>query len=172
MTIEPENEAQVSVPKKNQTTAKKKSNPKKLKKKKKKKKKSNNNNNNACDLDFDTDDDDVVDSDNSAMEKAIRLNKEGQCQFGTCQVVTSLIMVYTTCRHCRHAFCTSHSMPEIHGCGEAAKVFARKEWLEKSKQGEKMTKAKKELAQNTLHTKLKSMQDSRAPKDKKKKKKK
>jgi ATP-dependent RNA/DNA helicase IGHMBP2 len=106
--------------------------------------------------------------DDRVLDEAIAERKHGLCHFPGCKVVTSLVMVYTTCRHCANAFCTSHSLPEIHGCGDAAKKFARKEWLAFSPQEAgkvvPMSKAKKELLKNVLHKKLKEAQQSRAPK--------
>ena len=32
-----------------------------------------------------------------------------------------------TCKFCRLRFCFSHGMPEVHGCGEAAKRAARQQ---------------------------------------------
>lgn len=49
----------------------------------------------------------------------------------TCAVVgckTSTTMTGTTCKHCNARFCYSHGLPEVHGCGGAARAEARGEW--------------------------------------------
>ncbi len=117
-------------------------------------------------------------NDDRILDEALAKRKHGLCHFGGCSVVTSIVMVYTTCRHCANAFCTSHSLPEVHGCGDAAAKAARKEWLAKSQQAQEAAKpgakpplsqAKKEVLKNVLHKKLQDAQQSRAPKASKKK---
>ncbi len=95
----------------------KKSESKSSTNKKKKKKKSLGNSNNK---NLEGDEDDVV------LDALIAEKKDGTCHFSGCKVVTSLISVYTTCRHCGFAHCTSHALAEIHGCGDKAKAAARK----------------------------------------------
>jgi ATP-dependent RNA/DNA helicase IGHMBP2 len=51
--------------------------------------------------------------------------KAGICPFNTCQMSTKLVSL--DCRHCCKTFCIAHATPECHGCGDAAKKFARSE---------------------------------------------
>nr|CEL67893.1 TPA: DNA-binding protein, putative [Neospora caninum Liverpool] len=57
------------------------------------------------------------------------LSKEDwTCGFSRCQASTKVLG--RTCPFCRKRFCFSHSMPEIHGCGDAASAGARKSFRE------------------------------------------
>ncbi|XP_061165035.1 DNA-binding protein SMUBP-2-like [Saccostrea echinata] len=46
-----------------------------------------------------------------------------ECSFKKCK--TSTLTLGQLCDFCRRRFCLNHHMPEIHGCGEAAKTHAR-----------------------------------------------
>ena len=45
------------------------------------------------------------------------------CNFSTCK--TSITVLGQQCNYCRRRFCLSHHLPEVHGCGDAAKQSAR-----------------------------------------------
>lgn len=45
------------------------------------------------------------------------------CNFSTCK--TSITVLGQQCNYCRRRFCLSHHLPEIHGCGDAARQSAR-----------------------------------------------
>jgi len=53
------------------------------------------------------------------------------CNFPKCKVKVSTLGV--TCPFCRLRFCLSHSMAEVHGCGEAARQAARQNMLREGK---------------------------------------
>lgn len=46
-----------------------------------------------------------------------------QCAFDSCK--QSIRTLGQRCQCCERIFCLSHRIPEIHGCGEAAKIRAR-----------------------------------------------
>lgn len=46
------------------------------------------------------------------------------CAFVKCKV--SVQVIVAQCPHCRRRFCLNHGLPEVHGCGQDAKVAARK----------------------------------------------
>lgn len=48
-----------------------------------------------------------------------------RCAWSSCRISTDLVGL--TCMHCRQRFCISHGLPEIHGCGEAARKAAKHE---------------------------------------------
>eukprot|EP00042_Codosiga_hollandica_P051594 m.636558 g.636558 ORF g.636558 m.636558 type:complete len:182 (+) comp58311_c0_seq4:3790-4335(+) len=66
----------------------------------------------------------VDDADDDAiLDAAIALNNS--CWFTKCKEKVSLLGV--TCPHCTYRYCMQHSMPEVHGCGDAARTAARSE---------------------------------------------
>ncbi|XP_023302640.2 DNA-binding protein SMUBP-2 [Lucilia cuprina] len=84
------------------------------------------------------------------------------CDFARCKTKTSLMG--QNCDYCRKRFCFKHGLPEVHGCGEAAKKTERKQFLHPKpaktiKQEEELEKAKKKL-----QAKLKDMQVGRMQK--------
>lgn len=86
-----------------------------------------------------------------------------RCNFEHCKKSTELIS--STCIHCRLCFCFEHALPEVHGCGEAARKHARQIFKHpptvKSDDHHRNQKLKK------LHTKLKEKNDERKAKPKK-----
>jgi hypothetical protein len=50
----------------------------------------------------------------------------GRCAMQGCKASTRA--VGCDCRHCRHRFCYEHGLPEVHGCGDAARGAARSRW--------------------------------------------
>ncbi|XP_065367575.1 DNA-binding protein SMUBP-2 [Calliphora vicina] len=84
------------------------------------------------------------------------------CDFGRCKTKTSLMG--QNCDYCHKRFCFKHGLPEVHGCGEAAKKNERKQFLHPKpvktiRQEEDLEKAKKKL-----QSKLKDMQVGRMQK--------
>ncbi|KAM7346041.1 uncharacterized protein ACRADG_012062 [Cochliomyia hominivorax] len=84
------------------------------------------------------------------------------CDFARCKTKTNLMG--QNCDYCQKRYCFKHGLPEIHGCGEAAKKNERKLFLHPKpaktiKQEEELEKAKKKL-----HAKLKDMQVGRMQK--------
>ncbi|XP_047114499.1 DNA-binding protein SMUBP-2-like [Schistocerca piceifrons] len=87
-----------------------------------------------------------------------------KCNYEDCRKSTELIS--STCIHCRLRFCFEHALPEVHGCGEAARKHARQTFKHpppvKSDDHHRNQKLKK------LHTKLKEKNDERKAKTKNK----
>ncbi|ENN79912.1 DNA-binding protein SMUBP-2-like [Dendroctonus ponderosae] len=92
------------------------------------------------------------------------------CTFTKCKNKTNLIAI--DCKFCKGRFCTSHGLPEIHGCGEAVRREERREYMHPDP---KLSHDKHEQAQTKLNMKLRQMQLERKSKqgfqDKGKKKK-
>uniref|UniRef100_A0A6M2DCI4 Putative product n=1 Tax=Xenopsylla cheopis TaxID=163159 RepID=A0A6M2DCI4_XENCH len=88
------------------------------------------------------------------------------CVYKTCKTKTDLMGA--NCPHCTLRFCFKHSLPEVHGCGEAAKRDERRKWLHPT---EKLAESKKAEVQGKLDRKLKEMQQARKSKQYKSKKK-
>lgn len=84
------------------------------------------------------------------------------CDFTRCKTKTNLMG--QNCDYCSKRFCFKHGLPEVHGCGEAAKKNERKLFLHPKpaktiRQEEELEKAKKKL-----QAKLKDMQVGRMQK--------
>lgn len=89
------------------------------------------------------------------------------CSFTKCKNRTKDFAI--DCKFCNGRFCTSHGLPEIHGCGEAVRREERRKMLHPQP---KLTEDKHSQAQTKLTMKLKQMQLERkggAPKKGKKK---
>lgn len=69
----------------------------------------------------------------NALDSVLLMIKtfEGNCSHVKCRSKTTL--VYHHCELCNKRYCIKHSLPEVHGCAEAAKVLERKRFLEKEK---------------------------------------
>lgn len=52
---------------------------------------------------------------------------DNTCDFARCKVKTSLI--FQDCKLCDQRFCMKHQLPEVHGCGGAARKTERSEFL-------------------------------------------
>ncbi|XP_030746521.1 DNA-binding protein SMUBP-2 [Sitophilus oryzae] len=81
------------------------------------------------------------------------------CNFVKCKAKTNLIAI--DCKFCKGRFCTTHGLPEIHGCGEAVKRDERRDYMHPEP---KLTKEKHDQAQTKLNMKLKQMQLERKSK--------
>lgn len=55
---------------------------------------------------------------------------EKVCGYQKCKSSTNLLGL--KCSFCHRMFCVEHSIPEVHGCGEAAKGHARKQFKKSS----------------------------------------
>ena len=51
-------------------------------------------------------------------------NEDSKCTFDRCK--KSVLTLVQICKFCRRRFCLKHGLAEIHGCGEAAKIDARR----------------------------------------------
>eukprot|EP00088_Acartia_fossae_P006397 TRINITY_DN12950_c0_g1_i6.p1 TRINITY_DN12950_c0_g1~~TRINITY_DN12950_c0_g1_i6.p1 ORF type:complete len:989 (-),score=212.71 TRINITY_DN12950_c0_g1_i6:60-3026(-) len=111
---------------------------------------------NSNDEDFDT-----------ICEEFENMNKV--CNFTGCKTKVSIIGA--NCAHCRVRFCLNHSMAELHGCGEAARIAARQQ-LFKDKQvvpgsgsiKKGLDATKRAQIQRKLDKKLENLADSRKSK--------
>ncbi|KAK9873157.1 hypothetical protein WA026_021390 [Henosepilachna vigintioctopunctata] len=84
---------------------------------------------------------------------------DNTCSFVKCK--TSIANFAIDCKYCKGRFCPSHSLPEIHGCGEAVRRD------EKDKFNHPYVKLNQEIhekAQTKLTMKLKQMQLDRKSK--------
>jgi len=101
------------------------------------------------------------------------LDNKAKCHFLKCKTSTELLG--SICQHCKEQYCYSHSLPEVHGCGEAAKQHARSEWKKENPftpESDRPPKPLKEWErkhlQNKLHKKIASARPKKqAPKKKK-----
>lgn len=65
------------------------------------------------------------------------------------------------CKHCNNNFCTTHGLPEIHGCGEAARREEKRKYLHPTPT---LSQEKHSQAATKLSLKLKQMQLERKAK--------
>lgn len=91
--------------------------------------------------------------------------KDTRCAFAACK--QCITMLGQKCRCCSEVFCLSHHIPEVHGCGDQAKVFARK-GLGKCEppRPRKSDATRKAQLHRKLENKLEDMSDQRKHKKK------
>lgn len=75
------------------------------------------------------------------------------CSFTKCRNKTKDFAI--DCKFCNGRFCTSHGLPEIHGCGEAVKREERRKMLHPQP---KLSQEKHSQTQTKLTMKLKQLQ--------------
>ena len=63
------------------------------------------------------------DDDDEALLDAI-IEAQKHCSYERCKRLVGTVRI--DCRHCKRRFCMEHAQAEVHGCGDAAKVAARK----------------------------------------------
>lgn len=78
------------------------------------------------------------------------------CSFTKCKTRTKDFAI--DCKFCNGRFCTSHGLPEIHGCGEAVRREEKRKMLHPQP---KLSQEKHSQAQTKLTMKLKQMQMER-----------
>ncbi|CAG9858604.1 unnamed protein product [Phyllotreta striolata] len=83
------------------------------------------------------------------------------CTFEKCKSKTKNFGI--ECKFCKGRFCTSHGLPEIHGCGEAVRREERTKFLH---QNPTVSQEKHSQAQTKLKMKLKQLQQERKSKGK------
>ena len=66
-----------------------------------------------------------------------------------------------TCKFCCKLFCLSHHQAELHGCGEEAKIAARKETLQ---QASRCNYSKRSSLQKMLENNIKDLKSKRQSK--------
>jgi len=87
-------------------------------------------------------------------EEVFKKFDTSKCGYKGCHESTTILG--RVCLHCRLKFCISHSMAEIHGCGEEAKKKAREDWTNNypSRDGQS-TRTLKPQTRKQLQDKLK-----------------
>ncbi|XP_050071298.1 DNA-binding protein SMUBP-2 [Anopheles maculipalpis] len=96
----------------------------------------------------------VVDKNLDQVLEAVKI-VDLTCDFKGCKQKTNL--VGTDCSFCKDRFCFKHSLPEIHGCGEAVKRKERELFLHPMTGKAKAEQYEKQKAQVRLTQKLKQM---------------
>lgn len=81
------------------------------------------------------------------------------CCFTKCKNRTKDFAIQ--CKYCKKRFCTTHGLPEIHGCGEAVRRDEKRKFLHPDS---KLSQEKHLQAQTKLSMKLKQMQLERKSK--------
>ena len=87
---------------------------------------------------------------------------DSECAFDSCK--RSVRTLGQKCGCCKNTFCLSHHIPEVHGCGEAAKVRARQ--LAGSAKTRRVDAARKANLQRKMDKRLDEMSEKRARKKK------
>ncbi|KAL1516712.1 hypothetical protein ABEB36_000588 [Hypothenemus hampei] len=96
-------------------------------------------------------------NENEAIENVKTL--DNICTFTKCKNKTNLIAI--DCKFCKGRFCTTHGLPEIHGCGEAIRREERREYMHPEP---KLTQEKHDQTKTKLDMKLRHMQQQRKSK--------
>lgn len=84
---------------------------------------------------------------------------DNTCTYTKCKTKTSLFAI--DCKFCKGRFCSTHGLPEVHGCGEAIRREERREYLHPEP---KLSQDKHDQAQTKLNMKLRQMQLERKSK--------
>ena len=88
-----------------------------------------------------------------------------QCAYDACK--QSIRTLGQACKCCEKIYCLSHHIPEVHGCGEAAKLRARQLAGKPNSARPKTSDAtRKAQLQRKLDKKLDEMSEQRRPKKK------
>lgn len=98
---------------------------------------------------------------------AAAIKENTTCSFAGCK--TSVRTLGQNCEHCSRRFCLSHHIPEVHGCGDKAKVQARRMISERgvlyAGSGGPPSKAsdatKRKQLERKLHNKIDKLVDDR-----------
>ncbi|KAL8606244.1 hypothetical protein ACOMHN_012876 [Nucella lapillus] len=111
----------------------------------------------------------VADDDFDALIASVTA-LDSRCSSKKCKTLTNTLG--RNCQHCRRRFCLQHLTPEVHGCGDAAKVHARqtisREGVLYSGSGvpnKKPSADKRAQLERRLNKKLTKMNDHRSRKD-------
>ncbi|XP_067948248.1 DNA-binding protein SMUBP-2-like isoform X2 [Watersipora subatra] len=93
------------------------------------------------------------------------------CNMKKCKTLVKTLGV--NCPHCTLRFCLNHSMPEVHGCGAAAKTEARNNIRKEGKlyngsgiPSKKPNEAKRANLERKLQKKMSKLTEQRKPKEK------
>ena len=99
------------------------------------------------------DDDEILD---------LCIKKNDCCSYSGCK--KSVKLLGQTCKFCCKLFCISHHQAEIHGCGEDAKIAARKESLRQLTQPKVLNATKRAQLQHRLKKNLDDFKSERQSK--------
>ena len=117
---------------------------------------------------------DMIDNDDFDGLIAAAVQENTGCAFVKCKALTATLG--QNCKFCCKRFCLSHHMPEIHGCGDAAKSQARATVIREGKiypgsgvPSKKPNAEKRSHLQYRLESKLSDMAEKRQLKKKDKK---
>lgn len=84
---------------------------------------------------------------------------DNTCAFLKCKTKTNDIAIQ--CKYCSGRFCTTHGLPEIHGCGEAVRRDEKRKYLHPEP---KLSDDAHKQASAKLNMKLKQLQQERKSK--------
>lgn len=84
---------------------------------------------------------------------------DNTCAFHKCKTKTNDIAIH--CKYCNGRFCTTHGLPEIHGCGEAVRRDEKRKYLHPET---KLSNDAHQQASTKLNMKLKQLQQERKSK--------
>lgn len=85
--------------------------------------------------------------------------KDKRCSWTNCRIAVDLVALI--CVHCRQRFCISHGLPEVHGCGGAARKTAKHEF--RHPKPAKPDTQKRSAMSKKLEKKLTQMVEERKP---------
>lgn len=88
---------------------------------------------------------------------------DSECAFDSCR--QSVKTLGEKCACCSQTYCLSHHIPEVHGCGAAAKVRARKLMVASANHSKpkKLNASQKAHLQRKLDRKVEEMAEKRKP---------
>lgn len=114
---------------------------------------------------------DKEETDEELLDNAIQANKS--CSIAGCNKFISVLG--RTCHYCKQLFCLEHNMPELHGCGNAAHIAARRQisrdhalYPGSGVRSKKLPAERHAILQRKFNHKLKEMEDIRKGSSKKK----
>ena len=91
--------------------------------------------------------------------------EDATCKFQRCSKHVSLLGIQ--CKFCKKRYCMEHSLPEIHGCGDAARQQSRRDIdREVRRQAQGLTDVRRSQLQTKLTKKLEEKSSSRRCKNK------
>ena len=94
-------------------------------------------------------------------------NNDSVCYFEQCK--TNVRTLGQRCQFCTRTFCIKHGLAEVHGCGGAAKIEARRSIKSGCQKTKTLNEIQKNYVKKKLDKKLDEMEKKRAgSKDKKK----
>ena len=100
------------------------------------------------------------DNDDDLLDLCIKNNSV--CNYSGCK--KNIKLLGQTCQFCCKLFCLSHHQAELHGCGEEAKIAARKESLQQISQVKTLNNSKRKCLQKRLEKNINDLKSQRQPK--------